>query len=113
VIPYTLAAGASSAPIVPPVDTPVFIVANNTSPGDRGTASMSLEHVGGGFLEWSGLDSPGAKASKTEGGFSAGPSTDMLFIDFDGKVSLQVTSTDTFVIHNATGATESGVILML
>jgi hypothetical protein len=109
-ITYNLAAGASSAPITPPVDTPVFIVGNNTTDGYRGTGFISLEHVSGSFLEWNGQDSPNATALTS--GFSAAPGTVMVKINFDGSVTLQVASADTFVIHNGSGIAQTGVIYM-
>jgi hypothetical protein len=120
VISYSLAAGASSAPITVAADRPVFIVANNTTAGDRGTGSLSVEHPAGDFLEWSGVNST-SNASPTptltggfgpgEGGVAAG--TTMLNFDYFGEVTLQLADADHFVIHNADVNTQTGTIWIL
>jgi len=113
VIPYALAAGASSAPITPAVDRPVLIIGNNITAGDRGTGQITLEHPTGAFLEWSGLNSTTGGAPTATGGFSAAAGTKMLAIDFAGDVTLQVASADTFVIHNGSADPEAGYIWIL
>jgi hypothetical protein len=116
VIPFSLAPGASSAPITAAADTPVFIVANSTPLGDRGTAFMSLEHWQGTFLQWTGTNA-GTITNPTPtptGGFSSNPGTVMLTFDNTGVVSLQVAGPDSFVIHNGgLLGTQTGVIWVL
>jgi hypothetical protein len=121
VIAYNLAAGASSAPISVATDTPIFIVANNTTNGDRGTAHMSLEATTtsptGPFLDWSGVNSTGPTGTNTpptlSGGFSGTAGTDMLAIDYEQKVTLQVADGNHFAVHNATGSTQTGFVWIL
>jgi hypothetical protein len=113
VINYNLAAGASSAPITVTADAPVFIVANNTTLGDRGTGFISVEHVASGFLEWSGVNSTTGGAPTTTGGDSSTPGTTMVSFDFSHQVILQVADADHFVIHNASGSTQTGTIWIL
>lgn len=122
VIHYNLAAGASSAPITVAADTPVFVVATNTTNGDRGTGHISLEHAAGQFLEWSGVNSIANPSTTTPptltGGFGPGAGgapvgTNMMTINYFGGVTLQLADADHFVVHNATGGTETGDIWIL
>jgi hypothetical protein len=118
VIPYNLAPGASSAPITVATDTPIFIVANSTTNGARGTANMSLEATTSAsvpFLEWSGVNSPTGPTTPPTlaGGYSGTAGTNMLAIDFDQKVTLQVADGNHFVVHNAGALTETGQIWVL
>ena len=109
VIPYNLFGGATSAPIKVATDTPIFIIANNTINGDRGTANMSLEATTnstlGPFLEWSGVNStsfPGFNTPPTlTGGLSGVAGTKMLTIDVFQDVTLQVVDGNHFAVHNA------------
>jgi hypothetical protein len=114
-ISYTLAAGQSSAPITVPADRPVLVVATNTTSGNRGTASMTVEHAQGAFLEWSGMNSTanGAPTPTLAGGFSGAAGTNMLNIDFFGNVHLRINNADSFVVVNTGGATETGSIWVL
>jgi hypothetical protein len=122
VIPYNLAPGASSDPITVAADTPVFIIANNTTPGEGGTGSISVQHRAGYFLEWSGVNSIVAPSTATPptltGGYGPGlggapVGTKMLAIDYSGTVTLQLADADHFVIHNGSGLTQTGVLWIL
>jgi hypothetical protein len=117
VIPFSLAAGASSAPITVAADTPVFIVANTTTNGDPGTASLSLERVQGVALEWTGLNvanRPLSTPPTLTGGFSSAAGTVMLTFDNIGVVTLQSAGPDSFVIHNGgQRGIQTGVIWIL
>jgi hypothetical protein len=121
VIPFSLAPGASSAPIAVAADTPVFVVANSTTNGNRGTGFISLEQFTGStppirILDWTGVDSPTTQsgAPMTTSGFSIIPGTVMLAFDFSHMVTLQVGADgDHFVVQNATAETQTGVVWML
>jgi hypothetical protein len=119
-IPFSLAAGTSSAPIAVAVDTPVFVIANNTTNGDRGTGFISLEHasasITGPFLEWTGVNSPNtiSGAPTTTSGFTGTVGTVMLAFDFEHNVTLQIgPDSDHFVVHNATASNQTGVVWVL
>jgi len=112
---YHLAAGASSAPITVSGDLPVFVIGTNTTPGDRGTGFISLENGLGQFLEWSGVNSTttsGGPPTLT-GGFNGAVGTKMLAIDFNGLVTLQVAGANSFVVHNASGIEQEGLVWLL
>jgi hypothetical protein len=108
---YNLSPGQSSPAIPVAADRPVFVIGNNTTSGDRGTGFISLEHPAGAFLEWTGLNSP--NSGTTTSGVSSTPGATMLQIDFAGKVTLQVASPDSFVIHNAAAFAETGAVWIL
>jgi hypothetical protein len=110
-----LAAGAASGEITPPADTPVYIIANCTTVGDRGTGFVSLERAAGSFLEWSGDNSTTGVATPPTltGGFSGVSGTVILAFDFNNTLTLQVgPSGDKFRIVNNTGAPATGVVWM-
>ena len=112
-ISFSLMAGASSAPITVAADTPVFIVANTTTVGYRGTAYMSVEHATGSFLEWTGVNASQGTAPTLAGGFTSTAGTNMITIDYSGTVSLQVADADHLVVHNASGGTRVGSVWIL
>jgi hypothetical protein len=116
VIPYNLADGASSAPITVAADTPVFVIATNTTPGDVGTGYISLERhpiLGGPVLAWSGVNMGELGGPSLTGGLASRPDTTMLTFDFRGGVTLRVADGNHFVVHNAEGSTQSGFIWIL
>ena len=113
VIHFSLAAGANSAPILVKPDTPVFVVASNTSNGDYGTGSISLLNHPDAFLEWSGVNSTSGAAPTLTGGFSSTSGTKMLAFDFAGLVTLQVADANHFVIHNGNAFAQTGTIWIL
>ena len=102
-IAFNLAAGGSSAPISVAADTPVFVVANTTTVGYRGTGYMSVEHAAGSFLEWTGTNASQGERTTLAGGFTSTAGTNMITIDYSGNVSIQVADADHFVVHNASG----------
>jgi hypothetical protein len=117
-----LAPRASSAAITVAADTPVFVVATNTTSGDRGTGHISLEHAAGNFLEWSGVNSIANPSRSTPptltGGFGPGAGgapagTTMLTINYFGGVTLQLADGDHFVVHNATSSAQTGEVWIL
>ncbi len=112
-ISFNLAAGGSSAPIAVAADTPIFIVANTTTVGDRGTGSMSLEHAQGSFLEWTGVNASEGAAPTLAGGFTSTAGTSMITIDSSGNVKLEVADADHFVVHNASGGSRTGTVWIL
>ncbi len=112
-ISFNLAAGASSAPIAVAADTPIFIVANTTTVGYRGTGYMSLEHAQGSFLEWTGVNASEGAAPTLAGGFTSTAGTSMITIDYSGNVKLEVADADHFVVHNASGGTRTGTVWIL
>ena len=114
-ISYNLAAGASSTPISLPGNAPLLVIATNTTAGDRGIGSMTVLHVPGQFLEWSGVNSTTGTnpVPTTTGGFSATPNQPMLIVDYGALVTIQVADADHFMVHNATNSTEAGSVWIL
>ena len=117
VLVYNLAAGANSPTIAVGNDRPVFVVANSTTPGNRGTGFVSIEKDPGSFLEWAGLNSVTQSGAPTiTGGFSGAGAT-IVQIDYStpgSGVTLQVSSAnDSIVVHNGTGGTQIGSVLLV
>jgi hypothetical protein len=117
VINYNLAPGASSAPISVAVDTPVLVIANNTTSGDEGTASMTVESTGEmGSLIWSGVNS--TNKVNTVPTLAGGRSTyyksgeAMLTFDYGSYMALQLEG-DQFVIHNSSTVDQTGTLWIL
>jgi hypothetical protein len=116
-VPYSLASGATSSPITPAVDTPVFVIANSSTDGDRGVGSMSLEHASGLFLEWSGLSSVTVSGAPViTGGFTSAAGTKMLQIDYETSTTgvwLIVDSADTFAVKNDNSFSVTGSVTII
>jgi hypothetical protein len=111
VIPFDLASGASSAPILVAPNTPVYIIATSTTPGDYGTGSITVVDRPGLYLDWSGENATTATPTPTlTGGFGSASGEAMLNFDFYSKITLQVSDADHFVIHNASAAAATGSI---
>jgi hypothetical protein len=94
-------------------ETPIFIVANSTTPGDRGTGYMSLEHAQGGFLEWTGVNASRGAAPTLAGGYTSLNGATMITIDWGGEVSLQVADADHFMVHNGSNSEQIGTVWIL
>ena len=108
---YSLAAGASSAPFTPIADKPIMITGIQDALGYRGVGFVSMLHVNGSFLEWTGIESP-ASAALTSG-FSGTAGTHIVYLDYSHLVDLKVNSPDTFVVHNANTITMTGSVTLV
>ena len=114
VLVYNLAAGANSPTIAVGNDRPVFVVANSTTPGYRGTGFVSVEKSPGSFLLWTGLNSLTGASQPTIAGGIGGAGSTMVQVDFSGTVTLQVSSSnDSIVVHNGSGGTATGSVLLV
>jgi hypothetical protein len=113
VIPFDLAPGASSAPITVKANQPVFVIGTTTTTGDRGTGYMSVLHISGQFLEWTGMNSTQGGAPTPAGGFSGAGGTTMITIDFGAKVSIQVADADRIFVHNGAAGEQTGSVWIL
>jgi hypothetical protein len=111
VINYSLAAGASTAPVTPVANEPVFVQGVQTTLGYRGVGHVSLLHITGSFLEWVGIESPAAAAITS--GFSGTAGTHIVFLDYSHLVDIEVASTNTFIIHNANTVAQTGVVTLI
>ena len=111
VLHYSLAPGANSAAIRPVANVPVLVMGVCTSLGVRGVGQVSLLHITGSFLEWTGLESP-FSASITNG-FSGSAGTHIVYIDYSHQVDIQVASPDTIRVHNGSGAVRTGNVTLI
>ena len=123
--PFTVLGGNSENPsfsqqtFTVPANTPVFVIATVTTPGDEGTASMTVEQANDQIgnlvaLIWSGINSPTiANPTPTpSGGASQTPMT-MLHIDIGGFLTLQVVNSNSFDVENTSSNGASGFIWMI
>src|SRR5215469_6271718 len=77
---YSLAPGASSAPITPIGSQPVWVTGVQNTLGYRGVGRVALLHVPSSFLEWTGIESPSGAAITS--GFSGTAGTHIVYLDF-------------------------------
>jgi hypothetical protein len=110
---YSLANGASSAPITPVVGQAVLVMGTQTALGFRGVGQVTMLRVTASFafLEWVGLESPFAAAVTS--GFDSTPGRHIVFLDFGHKVDLQVANASSFVVHNASGGVATGNVTLI
>lgn len=110
-IPYTLAAGGTSAPIATASNYPITLMGIGDTAGDRGVGFVHLLHVPSSFIEWTGAD---IATNAITQGFSGTAGTHIVWLDYTSKlVDVEVNGTDTMVVHNIAGVTESGSITLL
>jgi hypothetical protein len=110
VVNYSLAAGATSSPVTPVVNQPVIIIGSNIGTTDFAVSSLTMVHIQSVMLRWVGIEA--GTGALTHGG-STTVGTHILWLDQSNKVSLEVFSADSFVIHNANTATESGSVKLI
>jgi hypothetical protein len=110
VVNYNLAAGATSAPIGIPANTPVQIVGDQMNVGRRGVAWATILRVPNQFLDWTGLES--FSGSAITSGFSSSPGTHILYLDFDHMVDIEVHDANHVVVHNAQSEAQAGTIIL-
>lgn len=108
---YTLAAGATSAPIYPPTNTGVILMGTNTTSSDFSVGSVNLVHISGVQIRWVGLESPPSAAIVH--GATTTPGTHMMYLDYNHKVDVEILSADQIVVHNASTTSETGSVKMI
>jgi hypothetical protein len=115
VIPFNLAAGASSAPIGVGASGTAFIIATSTTSSDYGVGSLTVVDRQGQYLDWSGEDATTSSsgAPNLEGGWGATVGKVMLKFDYDSNITLQVVDADHFAINNASTAPATGSVWIL
>lgn len=115
-IPFSLAAGATSAPIVVPDNIPVQVMGATTTASVRGAGQVSLLSIPGadGFLLWTGLDSTAAAAITQ--GFSNAAGTKIVFIDFSHLVQIEVfgpAGSSQIAVRNLSTGDRAGVVTVV
>ncbi len=113
-ISYSLTSGASSGAITPIASQPVLVMGVNNTANNRSLSSINLLRVPSTFLMWAGLDSPTATVKPAIiSGSSGTAGTHMVYLDLAHTVDLRVNTTDTFIIHNASGASQTGSVKLI
>jgi hypothetical protein len=111
IVSYSLAPGATSAPITPPAGQAVLVMGVQNVFNFRGVGQVTMLREAGELLEWTGLEST-AGSSITQG-FSSTSGTHILYLDFAHEVDLQVSNADSFMVHNASTALRTGVVTLI
>jgi hypothetical protein len=110
---YSLANGASSAPITPVEGRAILVMGTQTVLGNFGVGQVTMVRGPSGepILEWTGLESccPGAITTS----FSSVAGTHIVYLDFSHTVDIEVHAGPTFVVHNASGIAATGNITMI
>jgi hypothetical protein len=110
-ISYSLASGASSAPITPATNRSVLVMGCCTTAGPQGVGQVSLFHIPSGGIRWVGLESYGP-AAITQGSSSAAP-THIVYIDLNHLVDIYVASADTIRVRNNDVLTLAGNVTLI
>lgn len=108
---YSLAVGATSAPITPVAGQAVLVMGTATTPGFQGVGEVTMVHTPGNCLESTGLESFSGAAITSGCSLVAG--THVVWLDIGHKVDIQTQSSTTFVVHNASGGTSKGNVTMI
>jgi len=113
VIPFTVAAGANTAPIALPANRPVFVM-GVTFIGSYGVGQVTLLRAPGVFLKWTGLESwaPFANSSITSGESSA-TGDHIVYLDNVREVDIEVNSADTIRVHNDSSQPRTGNVTLI
>ncbi len=109
-INYTLGAGATSSAITPATNQPVIVIGSNNGTTDFAVSTLTMVHIPGVMLRWVGIEA--GTGALTHGG-STTLGSHILYLDQSDKVSLEVFSADSFVIHNGNTASESGTVKLI
>jgi hypothetical protein len=113
IVKYKLAAGGQSAPIKIPVNVPVILIGNMSTPGDIGVAQLVI-HSTADYMQWVGYSSyDGFSQTNNTNTYSASIGTYIISLDFDGDVELLMESLSSFVIHNYGSGTLSGEVKLI
>jgi hypothetical protein len=108
---YSLAPGANSVAHTVPANVPVLVMGVCTSLGVRGVGQVTLLHIPGFFIEWTGLESPSSCGFTC--GYSGTAGAHIVYIDYSHQVDIQVASPDTIRVHNGSGALRTGKVTLV
>jgi hypothetical protein len=116
VIPYNLAAGAVTGNLTPPASVPVLVMGVCTTFNERGVGFITLLRIpatdpSGGFIEWSGQNSPSntGNSGTNSADYSPPAGTRIISIEYDDQVLIERgTTTDTVRIHNYAASARAG-----
>jgi hypothetical protein len=111
-ISYSLAAGASSAPITPVGNRSVLVMGCCTISAAVG--QVSLLRIPSAGIEWIGLNpqNPVTGPSITSGN-SIAAGNEIVIISDLGTVDIRTASADTILIHNGAAFTETGNVTLI
>lgn len=108
---YNLAAGASSGAFTPVTNKPLLVMGIQDTVGFRGVGFVTMLHISGSFLEWTGLESTAGSAITQ--GFSGTAGTHIVYLDFSHQVDIEVASADSFLVHNTSTGSRTGNVTII
>lgn len=116
-VKFNLASGASTTPIVcPAFNTPISLTGAQTAIGFRAVGQATLLCVkdpnpNASFLEWVGFDYFTAAITK---GFTSAFGTHIIYLDFAGRVDVEVSDASHIIVHNIGGiGVATGVVTLV
>jgi hypothetical protein len=109
---YSLGVRQSTAPITPPSNQPVLLIgAQSSTPA--GVAQVTLEHIPGSNIMWTGLDCPPMSGNSTiTSGSAAAPGVHIAYLDQAHAVDVEVAGPDTILIYNNGGYAQGSIELI-
>jgi hypothetical protein len=110
---YNLAPGANSVTHTVPNNVPVLVMGVCTTLNYRGAGQVTLLHIPGSFIEWTGLESPSGFGCSTTCGYSGSAGHHIVYIDYAHQVDIQVAGPDTIRVHNGSGAVRTGNVTLI
>ena len=109
-ISYSLAGGATSAPITPATNKSVLVMGCCTSAGDQAVGQATLFHIPSGGMIWAGF----SYSDNITRGNSSTAGTFIVTIDVNIYVLIEVASADTIRVHNTSpGTTLAGNVTLI
>jgi hypothetical protein len=111
-ISFTVAAGASTAPVPLPLNIPWHVMGVVTTSGNDGVGEAEIlmsNQFGTPVTEYVGLNSPNLGTTSYNSGSVAGNL--IVAIDFSGEVFIETSSTkNSFVVTNTSSTTQTGYV---
>jgi hypothetical protein len=119
VVPFNLAAGASTGDIALPGNVPIQVMGATLTVGYRGVGQATLLSIPGGFVEWTGINSPGNGAVTAS--YSGTTDTHIVQIDYSEQVWIVVGNSggsgngfrDTIRVNNTSEAQRTGLVTLI
>jgi hypothetical protein len=112
-ISYSLAAGASSAPITPATNRSVLVMGCCTTSGDQAAGQVFLLAIPTLFIQWDGFESSGPAFTATITSGRASVPYHMVYIDGSHLAEIQTVNTTTILIHNGASSTRAGNVTLI
>jgi hypothetical protein len=111
-ISYNLTTGTSSSVITPASNKSVLVMGCCTTAAHQGAGQVFLLVIPTLFIQWDGFESYGSFPTTLTYGKSIAP-FHMVYIDASHEVDIQVASSTTILVHNASTGTRAGNVTLI